>query len=357
MRRVERGRVGELSPLRSGVSWATDRWHQDGANLLSAGMHDWTDVETFFRSSILPGHAPQAPILKADEPVITIGSCFAEELRRALETGGFASSNFFVPNGLNNTFAVCDFMSWCATGEATEAGWSYERHQDGTISEWTPSDERERYRTYLEHAGAFVFTLGLAEVWEDIPTGKIFWRGVPDSIFDAGRHRFRLSTVDENVRNIRDIVAMVRTVNERAPIVITLSPVPLRATFRDISCVTADCVSKSVLRVAIDQAMSDATEGVFYWPSFELVKWVGAVVPWSAYGSPDARHVNTYLIQTAVKSFIRAFYGVEAESQFTTRSRPLRQPRKLTTDRQRTLTRARWKGEMILTRYRARRAS
>ena len=85
------------------------------------------------------------------------------------------------------------------------------------------------------------------------------------------------------------MVDLVRQVNPNAPIVITLSPVPLEATFRDISCMTADSVSKSVLRVAIDQVMGEHRPNVCYWPSFEIVRWAGAHVSWPAYGFHDDR--------------------------------------------------------------------
>ena len=92
-------------------------------------------------------------------------------------------------------------------------------------------------------------------------------------------------------------------------VVLTLSPVPLLATHRTISCLTADCVSKSVLRVALDEVMSEQPAGVYYWPSFEIVKWVGANLPWSAYGEEGkARDVNRRLIVEIIDAFIESFY-------------------------------------------------
>ena len=68
----------------------------------------------------------------------------------------------------------------------------------GEIEEWKPEEERAGYHDLFAEAGAFVFTFGLAEVWQDRETGGVFWRGVPDSIFDSDRHVFRLTTVEEN---------------------------------------------------------------------------------------------------------------------------------------------------------------
>jgi hypothetical protein len=330
--------LGALSPLEPASgrrSWASHRWHQEHVSVVPSAMYEYANVRRIFRRNVLPGHLPPKPMLTPGDRVVTLGSCFANELRKALESAGFAAGSFWIPSGLNNTFAIRDFLSWCALGESTDSGWRYERSDDGTIQEWTPADERTAYAAHLAGAGCFVFTLGLAEVWRDKATGKTFWRGVPETIFDAQRHVFGLSTVEENVANIRAIVDLVRSVNPHAPIVLTLSPVPLQATFRDMSCVTADCVSKSVLRVALDTVMQARLPDVYYWPSFELVRWVGAVLPWSAYGDPDARHVNRFLVHVILDAFIEAFYGADAARTFHDRlaragARP-RQPRPLRT--------------------------
>ena len=46
------------------------------------------------------------------------------------------------------------------------------------------------------------------------------------------------------------------------------------ATFRPQSCITANSVSKSILRVALDNIMSKFknNEDIYYFPSFEIVK-------------------------------------------------------------------------------------
>jgi hypothetical protein len=256
------------------------------------------------------GHGPDAPMLKERDAVVALGSCFAEELRRYLVKTGLAATSLRIPEGLNNTFAIRDFVSWCVSGEETASGFRYDRFPNGEIREWKPADEQRAYAARFARAGAFVFTLGLAEVWEDRVTGGVFWRGVPEEIFDADRHVFRLTTVEENVANIEGIVSLIRRVNRDAPIVLTLSPVPLKATFRETSCVSADCVSKSVLRVALDAVMEKRLARVYYWPSFEIVRWIGAHLPWPAYGMDDdkARHVSRRLVTEIVDSFVETFY-------------------------------------------------
>ncbi len=315
--------LGTLSPQepKSGHrSWAMHRWHKESVQLYPKVLSLYEDVPRLFREHILPGHLPPGPLLTERDTVVTLGSCFALELRRVLELAQFASGSFWIPSGLNNTFAILDFVSWCVEGESTSRAYRYERSEDGEIKEWLPDEERHRYLEHIVNAGAFVFTIGLAEVWVDRETGGVFWRGVPEEIFDEDRHVFRLSTVEENEQNILETIRLIRTVNANAPIVLTLSPVPLEATFREISCMTADCVSKSVLRVAIDGAMAQAPAGTYYWPSFELVKWAGATLDWSAYEG-DARHADRYLVYCIVDAFAEAFYGPELATRIRERLR------------------------------------
>lgn len=317
------GHVGSVSPLEpvgGRLSWAPRQWHTEDVQHWPTAVSQFDDVPRLFREHILPGHLPPRPLLEPDDLVVTLGSCFAAELRRVLELAEFSASSFWVPSGLNNSFALLDFVSWCITGSDTARGYRYERTADGTIREWMPAAEREGYRAYFERAGCVVLTLGLAEVWSERDTGAVFWRGVPEHVFDERRHVFRVTSVDENVANILSTIDLVRTVNPDAPIVLALSPVPLRATFRDVSCVSADSVSKSILRVALDEVMRTEPNGVYYWPSFELVKWGGPVFDWRAFRK-DSGHPDDYLVYCIVTAFVEAFYGGAAAAELRRRLR------------------------------------
>jgi hypothetical protein len=313
------GTIGRLDRRRSGT-WHKRYWHSLGATRFPLDAEVFSgDLPRLIREHVLPGHTPPEPLLEADARVVTLGSCFARELRKFLARAGCESDNFWIPSALNNTYAILDFVSWCVTGRETGHGYRYDATEDGDIREWMPEEERERIREYLETAGAFVFTLGLAEIWEDRETGGVFWRGIPRDLFDPERHVFRLSSVEENGRNMLEIVQLVRQVNEAAPIVLTLSPVPLMATFRDISCLTADCVSKSTLRVALDRVMASRPPNVYYWPSFEIVRWVGGHLPSAAFGVDDgvSRHVSQELVGHIIDAFVETFYTPAAVAQLS----------------------------------------
>src|SRR6185295_16605355 len=289
--------IGRMTVQRTGsgpASWAEHSWHQSSAHAYPSQFEGDADAARLIIDHAVHGYIPDQPPLRPTDNVVTLGSCFAAELRHFLNHVGLSSDSFLVPSGLNNTFALLDFTSWCITGQQTGRGFRYERTPEGSIEDWTPTQEREKYLLNLRSAGAIVFTLGLAEVWEDTETNQVFWRGVPTSIYSAGRHRSRISTVEENRHNLGQIIDTIRSINKTAPIVLTLSPVPLKATFQGVSCMAADCISKSILRVALGETMSEHRANVFYWPSFEIVKWGGCHLPYPVYGTDDGtvRHVS-----------------------------------------------------------------
>jgi len=306
--------VGSLTASREGsgpASWPETAWHKGKAIHYPKQSAIFDNLKECIESNILIGHKPNAPLLNKDSRLTTIGSCFAAELRHFLSDVNLSSNSFWVPSGLNNTFALRDFISWCATGKETSSGYRYERKSDGSVADWIPNDSQQEYFEHLQQTDAFVFTLGLSEVWEDIQTGKVFWRGIPEQIFETNRHNFRQTTVQENAENLKDIVALIRSINPKAHIIFTLSPVPLKATFNQHSCVTSDCVSKSTLRIAINEAMQNDSTNLWYWPSFEIVKWMGCHLPYPVYGTDDGnvRHVSRHVVIQIIESFINAFYG------------------------------------------------
>lgn len=308
--------VGSIARDRRGSgpsSWAESSWHSDGIQVYPTSTKNFDSLQLLIHEYVLTGQIPKKPLIKSDTTLVTLGSCFAAELRYFLNDVGLSSDSFWVPSGLNNTFAIRDFFHWVINGENPAEGYAYEKDAQGQIRDWVPKNERLEYLDKIKSASAFVFTLGLAEVWKDKQTRKTFWRGVPQSIFDEKRHDLVMTGVEQNSDNLQQIIEYLKSVNSSAPIILTLSPVPLKATFEGKSCVTSDCVSKSTLRVSINEVMNLGLDNVWYWPSFEIVKWVGCHLPYPVYGTDDGviRHVSRYIVLQILQAFINVYYGAE----------------------------------------------
>ncbi len=259
---------------------------------------------------------------------MAVGSCFARQIAQHLKEMGHAPEDvsLFVFDGrLTTTHAIRRHFEW-ALGlrelRSDETLWVVNRDTMSMTSYRhggkpsgklvsIPLDEetREKTRRAIESSDAFVFTVGLAESWFDKETGEAFLKAVPRLSFDPKRHESRLTTVSENRENLQHLLSAVRSVKPKAPVVLTLSPQPAVATWRPVSCVTANCVSKAVLRVAIDEVIGAAADpNLYYWPSYEIATvYYGR----SAYRE-DGRHVHESVSRRIVELFARFYVKDES---------------------------------------------
>lgn len=270
---------------------------------------EFDDEARLVEKYILPGWLPERPLFTRASSLLTMGSCFAEELRNYLAEEGMNSGWMFVPPGLNNTFAIKNFVDWCLTGSLSDEAYWYDEVDGGAVK-WAPAQESDAYRAVFETIDGLVLTIGLAEVWYDTDTGGVFWRGVPKSLYDEDKHLCRMSTVAENVQNLSHTIRTLKAARPDLPIILTLSPIPLKATFEPRSCFTVDCVSKSTLRVAIDAIMQEGHEGLYYWPSFEIVRWLGGHLGHGMFGEDgNTRHVNRATVKLILASFFKHYFA------------------------------------------------
>ena len=114
---------------------------------------------------------------------------------------------------------------------------------------------------------------------------------------------------------------MVRRIAGRqVKMVLTVSPVPLAGTTEFASAVIADCLSKSTLRLACHEVVtSEAAQGVVYWPSFEIVRWLGTHFGPSqppVFGVEDGnmRHVSSWLIDVIIDMFLEHWSVADAHA-------------------------------------------
>jgi hypothetical protein len=308
-RLIPRQQIGKLGGDRQ-VDVEPWYFSRHAVHMFPTKQAEFENPQKIIEKYILPGFVPETPLFGKDSVLLTMGSCFAQELRNYLVENGMRSDWLFVPPGLNNTFAIRNFIEWCLTGEKSSDAYWYDEGAEGGALKWEPEAEQQNYKSVFERIDGLILTVGLAEVWYDINTQGVFWRGVPKSIYNPDIHKCRMSTVEENTANISRIIDLIHTARPGLPIVVTLSPIPLTATFEPMSCFVADCISKSTLRVAIDNVMRRKLTNVMYWPSFEIVRWLGGHSAFSMYGEDgNTRHINRAPVRLILDSFIRHYYA------------------------------------------------
>lgn len=127
-------------------------------------------------------------------------------------------------------------------------------------------------REMFENLDVFVFTLGLTEAWRSRIDGAVYplAPGIVAGEMDTVRYEFVNFGVNEVISDMQLFLKRLREVNAAARLIVTVSPVPLIATFEDRHVLVSTTLSKSVLRTAADEItrgdpMSD------YFPSYEII--------------------------------------------------------------------------------------
>jgi hypothetical protein len=265
---------------------------------------DYVDLESLAKDHIFNSAGPSNPVFEKNDKLLTFGSCFARELGKWLANHGRTSQFVYTPTGLNNSFAVRQYIEWVTTGNrATDAYW-----YDVSNETWQPQAEQETVLNALKEAHGFVFTFGLSEVWRDRKTRGVFWRGVPKKAFDPEIHECVVSSVGENLDNMLKIRSLIREHVGNQHIIYTLSPIPLNATFLERSIFESDCVSKSVLRVALNEFFNNKFQNTWYWPSFEFARWCGSHSPHVMIGSgKNARDIPAEIVKIIIDNFAVKF--------------------------------------------------
>ncbi len=279
----------------------------------------------------------KVPLIDKNTRIASIGSCFAVAIAFALQSEKY---NYIVkePNKADDgsywykdhqlhQFATSS-AAWgihfnCPSFlQVVEKAFGYRRpakilwtHEyDGMVRYCDPFREEIEFpsieafeRNYESHIAAaravfieaevLVITLGLNEVWYFKPDGSVFsrspWRTAPSLV------EHRVLTVEENVQDLQRMLDILREYNPEIKLIVTLSPVPLHATFLGDTkhIVEANTHSKAVLRVAAEEFVQ-ANENVFYFPSFELVTTCTENA-WH----PDQRHVSKHAVDRVMSMF------------------------------------------------------
>ena len=244
---------------------------------------------------------PTFTFSKADR-IMTIGSCFARGMEHRLASLGFdlPMKDIVVPaeeratkteNDIVSKFTVQSIeneLRWAAGQpppppealflQVGEGLW----HDPQLVNNVHPASlERVGERRamvqdafrQLPSCKIVIITLGLAEAWFDHETSLYLNTAPPLPSINRSTDRFSLDVLD-----YEDIFASLERIYELLKahghpdfkVLITVSPVPFKATFSGEDAITANSYSKAVQRAACE-AFVARHENVDYFPSFEIV--------------------------------------------------------------------------------------
>lgn len=278
--------------------------------------------------------------IRSTDKVATAGSCFAQHISKRIAKIGFnyfctetnnqlnpedavkqnygvfsaRYGNIYTVQQLNQLFseAVCDVPKHETYWEKNSRFFDPYRPNIfpvGFSSEEELIEERKKHLQYVKEMFAntdvFVFTLGLTEGWRSRVDGAAFplAPGVVAGSFNSHEHEFFNSSIDETRTELCSFISALTAFNPSVKILLTVSPVPLVATYENRHVLSSTVYSKSVLRVAAQEAY-DKFQNVDYFPSFEII--TGSPTG-GLYYEEDMREVNAIGVSHAMRCFISAY--------------------------------------------------
>ncbi|MBU0620474.1 MAG: GSCFA domain-containing protein [Gammaproteobacteria bacterium] len=296
-------------------------------------------------SAPAPGHIDPVTVAKVISPqdsVATMGSCFAQHLAKHISKSGL---DYFVaeqaPAGMTekeaqeknygvfsarygNIYTVRQavqlFDRSFGNFQPVERAW--ERPDGRWVDAFRPQIEPDGFESpeevdqaaaeHLSHVREvftkckwLVLTLGLTEGWISKIDGAVYplAPGVKGGSYEPERHAFINFSLTEVWEDLDAFISKVRSVNPEVQFLLTVSPVSLMATYERRHVLSSTVCSKSILRVAADQA-ERKYPCVIYFPSYEIITSPAAG---SRYYEDDLRQVTELGVSHVMRLFSRHF--------------------------------------------------
>jgi hypothetical protein len=265
-------------------------------------------------------------IISRTTPVGSAGSCFAIEIANYLKNNGY---NYVVtePNKFScanwgvifNTISFRDLIQ-VAFGVRRRPRLLWKKPtRDNSVKLLDPFREDVEFNSIEEYeegydrhisnarealmtAKVFILTLGMNEVWSLTSDGSALsrspWRLAPHLT------QRRVLSIAENVEALQTMFDVWSSFNPELQLIITVSPVPLHATFRgdEHHVIAANQHSKSTLRLAAEEFCNRQCGRATYFPSYEMV--MNCIKdPWDQ----DQRHVTPAAVAKVMTLFEAMF--------------------------------------------------
>lgn len=261
-----------------------------------------TDSDDYRDGGVFPPFTPKFQIQKG-ETIFTIGSCFARNIEAVLTSYGFAvpvadytclpgELPYAGPHLLNEynagtimqrIEAACGVFHYDDTMGIEEVPGGFidlflHIHAAPTTKERLIARRGEIDDLYrkLVAADVVIITMGLVECWFDRLHGCYLNRAPSKKLVqrEPGRFEFHYMDLDDVYRRMTRALQALESRGQKR-VVLTVSPVPIEATFMPQGAVISNGYAKAVLRACAGMITS-ASPSVDYYPSYEIVTSFGS---------------------------------------------------------------------------------
>jgi len=317
---------------------------------------DEFSLHSSFIDSVFDGNP--FPVISPKTRVFTLGSCFARNIAVFLQGKGYNANAFMQAEDLNSPLSNSKMFA-VATLEPTArksflAQWIDVLNPGMTKGAREAMIEQENARLLalvaeVKQADVIVVTVGNTldfflddAVDQRDGAGNVAPKflallqsedvskrsGYAKRLKDSGAN-FRMANYAEAREALRNLHGVIRGINADALCIFTLSPVPMDSaigltTGYGYGAIEVDTISKSTLRAALFELFEDWSKSsprTHYFPSFEIVRWIGSMLNGPAFGMEDAasRHVSAQLLSNVYAFFLRKYAEPDASPADATR--------------------------------------
>ncbi|MCF8186167.1 MAG: GSCFA domain-containing protein [Sulfuritalea sp.] len=284
---------------------------------------------------------PSFSFTKTDR-IFTIGSCFAREIEKYMSDLGFdlPSLAINIPSEERSSKTANDILNkYTVHSMENELKWAFYGNDIDPKDFYLTADDDLWHDAQMVHnlkaatldrvierrqlvtnlmkqvptCRILVITLGLGEAWFDNKIG-IYLNGMPPQAAinkDSRRFSLHLLGHDEMLAALERIHAILKDHGHPDfKILLTVSPVPFKATFTGQDALIANTYSKSVQRAAAE-AFAIQHTNVDYFPSYEIVTLTDRKFAYEL----DNIHVTKNMVAHIMSTVVSAYDNVELPTQ------------------------------------------
>ncbi len=297
--------------------------------------------ERFFRTAF---RDEREQVFTRETRIFTIGSCFALNIARYLQARNYNVESYRRAEDINSVFGNALLFRLMLEDEDAIRDYILDSFTRMEMAEEKKLELVERELTSLKHlkgeitsSEVIIVTLGnIVDAFfessvsrEDYPrvfprffeffqTFSVTGQANITSLLKAMGGTFRLGSLSESLSAVRQMFDALHALNPKSTIFATVSPVAINnvmgiGEYAKRGPIEADCVSKSTLRACLEDVLSACHDAnIRYFPSFEIVRWLGSTTNQSAFGTEDAasQHVSDNVLN-AIYGYFESLYGAD----------------------------------------------
>lgn len=246
------------------------------------------DLEIF---QILSTETSRFPIKKIQksEKVFGFGSCFAVNFINYLHKLDIDAHSSIISEDINCPINNLLLLKWIFKNE--------ESSLINDLKEFNPDIDRLDLLNKFKDANHIVLTLGASFFL--IKNGE----KMEITLKPSSNTKYTFQNINSLKQSITQIIELINSVNNKVNIIISVSPIPLRATLDGRDPVSANVASKSALRAAIEELMIENKLSFTYLPIYDAVIGLSPYMGFASFGTDDgeSRHLNGEIINSIMR--------------------------------------------------------